>query len=161
MPSVNKVVINKNTVLDLTSDTVAPDNLLEGYTAHNAMGLAITGQMAPGFPGFKAIPSGADLNNYTEHGEYGVANSATALSLKNTPINNGGFTMFVGNVSSGGYARQLILGLNGDVYARGNSSTGWTNWRTMTSSVTVMPTSAYEQLRADVDYLAALQGVDL
>lgn len=41
--AVNQVVINGETVLDLTSDTVSPDKLLSGYTAHDASGAQITG----------------------------------------------------------------------------------------------------------------------
>ena len=41
--AVNKVVINDNTVLDLTGDTVTPTDLREGVTAHDAAGMQITG----------------------------------------------------------------------------------------------------------------------
>lgn len=41
--AVNKVVINDNTVLDLTGDTVTPSDLREGVTAHDATGIQITG----------------------------------------------------------------------------------------------------------------------
>ena len=41
--AVNKVVINDNTVLDLTGDTVTPSDLVEGVTAHDATGMRITG----------------------------------------------------------------------------------------------------------------------
>ena len=41
--AVNKVVINDNTVLDLTGDTVTPTDLREGITAHDATGMQITG----------------------------------------------------------------------------------------------------------------------
>lgn len=41
--AVNKVVINDNTVLDLTGDTVTPSDLVEGVTAHDATGMKITG----------------------------------------------------------------------------------------------------------------------
>lgn len=41
--AVNKVVINDNTVLDLTGDSVTPSDLVEGVTAHDATGMQITG----------------------------------------------------------------------------------------------------------------------
>lgn len=41
--AVNKVVINDNTVLDLTGDTVTPSDLREGVTAHDSTGMQITG----------------------------------------------------------------------------------------------------------------------
>ena len=40
---INKVVINDTTLLDLTNDTVTPKTLVEGATAHNKSGAAITG----------------------------------------------------------------------------------------------------------------------
>ena len=36
--AVNKVEVNGETKLDLTQDTVTPENLLSGATAHNAAG---------------------------------------------------------------------------------------------------------------------------
>ncbi len=41
--NVNKVDINGETVIDLTSDTVSSDNLPLGVTAHDAAGVAVTG----------------------------------------------------------------------------------------------------------------------
>lgn len=41
--AVNKVSINGTTVLDLTADTVTPETLSRGVTAHNAAGELITG----------------------------------------------------------------------------------------------------------------------
>ena len=41
--AVNKVDINGATVIDLTSDSVTPETLLQGATAHDASGAAITG----------------------------------------------------------------------------------------------------------------------
>lgn len=40
---VNKVVIGKETKLDLTADTVTPDKLAKGITAHDKSGTPITG----------------------------------------------------------------------------------------------------------------------
>lgn len=44
---VNRVVLGSVTVLDLTSDTVTPETLLVGTTAHNAAGETITGTLVP------------------------------------------------------------------------------------------------------------------
>lgn len=41
--AVNKVSINGATVFDLTADTVTPETLSIGVTAHNAAGELITG----------------------------------------------------------------------------------------------------------------------
>ena len=45
--AVNKVEVNGETKLDLTQDTVNPENLLSGATAHNAAGEQISGAVAP------------------------------------------------------------------------------------------------------------------
>ena len=45
--AVNKVEVNGETKLDLTQDTVTPENLLSGVTAHNAAGERIVGAVAP------------------------------------------------------------------------------------------------------------------
>lgn len=46
--AVNKVEINGETKLDLTQDTVTPETLLSGATAHNAAGEPITGTAESG-----------------------------------------------------------------------------------------------------------------
>lgn len=43
--SVNQVIVNGETILDLTSDTVTPVKLVEGATAHNRSGASITGTL--------------------------------------------------------------------------------------------------------------------
>lgn len=40
---VNKVIYGNDTLIDLTSDTIAADKLLTGYTAHDKSGAPITG----------------------------------------------------------------------------------------------------------------------
>lgn len=46
--SVNKVVYGTTVLVDLTSDTVTADKLLQGYTAHDKAGNSITGTMESG-----------------------------------------------------------------------------------------------------------------
>lgn len=41
--AINKIVYGGNTLIDLTSDTVAVENLLSGFTAHDRSGEIITG----------------------------------------------------------------------------------------------------------------------
>lgn len=45
--AVNHVIINGETSLDLRADTVAPEKLLSGATAHDAAGETITGTYVP------------------------------------------------------------------------------------------------------------------
>lgn len=41
----NKFVVNNLTLLDLTSDTISADKLLNGYTAHDKSGNEIVGTL--------------------------------------------------------------------------------------------------------------------
>lgn len=43
--AVNKVIYGNNTLIDLTADTVTSNNLLNGVTAHDKSGQAITGSV--------------------------------------------------------------------------------------------------------------------
>lgn len=43
---VNKVVYNDSTLIDLTEDTITPESLLSGYTAHDRSGAFINGTAA-------------------------------------------------------------------------------------------------------------------
>lgn len=40
---VNKVIYGENTLIDLSEDTVEPDTLMKGVTAHDKNGNVITG----------------------------------------------------------------------------------------------------------------------
>lgn len=56
-PYVNKVTVNNSTVIDLTSDTVTPSVLMQGYTAHDASGASIVGTATGGvdIPSFEIL----------------------------------------------------------------------------------------------------------
>ena len=47
---VSKVVYGQQTLIDLTSDTVTPEALLKGYTAHSSDGRVVTGSMFESYP---------------------------------------------------------------------------------------------------------------
>ncbi|MGN1410281.1 MAG: hypothetical protein ACI4XJ_08900 [Eubacteriales bacterium] len=51
---INKVVVNDEIKLDLTGDTVTPETMTAGTTAHNAAGETIVGSMS-----FSTIYTGA------------------------------------------------------------------------------------------------------
>ena len=44
--NVNKVSYNNTVLIDLTEDTIVPEALLEGYTAHDKSGAEISGSIA-------------------------------------------------------------------------------------------------------------------
>ena len=45
MANANQVIVNGETILDLRSDTVTPETLQKGYTAHDKSGAKITGTL--------------------------------------------------------------------------------------------------------------------
>ena len=63
--AVNKVVINNETKLDLTADTVDAAHLAKGFTAHDMKGESIVGTMESG-----VVSGSGDYVKY-EFGETG------------------------------------------------------------------------------------------
>lgn len=72
--AVNKVVYGTTVLVDLTKDTVTPDKLLKGATAHGASGEQITGTMEPG--------SGGSSDNNCE--AYHITSASATLNFKTT-----------------------------------------------------------------------------
>lgn len=66
----SKVVYNNETLIDLSEDTIKPENLLKGVTAHNANGDPIvgTGINADTVDGWhvNVISNGSDPESITE-----------------------------------------------------------------------------------------------
>lgn len=46
--AINKIQYGNTVLLDLTSDTVTADKLMQGYTAHDRTGATITGLIVDG-----------------------------------------------------------------------------------------------------------------
>lgn len=65
--AVNKVVLSGETLIDLTADTVTPETLLSGTTAHSPSGEAITGSYEPLDLTADTVTAGALLKGYTAH----------------------------------------------------------------------------------------------
>lgn len=62
----NKVIYSKSVLIDLTEDTVTPETLLAGVTAHAASGEKIVGTFDPSVyctKAAKVLTSSDDLNN--------------------------------------------------------------------------------------------------
>ena len=70
----NKVVYGTTVLVDLTKDTVTPDKLLKGATAHDASGEPITGTMEAG--------SGGSSDNNCE--AYHITSASAKLNFKTT-----------------------------------------------------------------------------
>lgn len=56
--AVNQVIFGGKTLIDLTGDSVTPDTLAEGVTAHDATGEPIIGTMTAGGGGESGLPPG-------------------------------------------------------------------------------------------------------
>ena len=68
-PYVNKVQFGNETLIDLTSDTVTPDKVLEGVTFHDKSGALRTGtmQLAP-------VATSGDFDDLTNRPTFTVVN---------------------------------------------------------------------------------------
>lgn len=83
---VNKVIINGETVLDLTSDTVTPETLDAGVTAHDAAGNAIIGTrtlfvIANNAGAHNAIYRGANLGSTVTAAQWAAIGAGTFEDL--------------------------------------------------------------------------------
>lgn len=166
-PYNNKIIYNGATLIDLTGDTVTPDKLLLGYTAHDASGKPIVGTAPSG--GGSAITvvdtpdthggtirtitavsleddtveASAMLSGYTAHNSQGQAVTGTISTKTGSDLTVSGATV---TVPAGYYASQATKSVaSGSVTApssiSGTSasvSTG-TNTLTLTKSVSVTP----------------------
>ena len=72
--AVNKVIYGTTVLVDLTGDTVTPDKLLKGATAHDAAGEPITGTLEAG--------SGGYSDNNCE--AYHITSASAKLNFKTT-----------------------------------------------------------------------------
>ena len=70
--AVNKVIYGTTVLVDLTEDTVTPDKLLKGATAHDASGEPITGTLEAG--------SGGSSDNNCE--AYHITSRSATLNFK-------------------------------------------------------------------------------
>lgn len=67
MANANQIIINGETKIDLTNDTVTPSDLVRGVTAHDAAGNTITGELDPVKSVNNIFPDDAgnvDINDY-------------------------------------------------------------------------------------------------
>lgn len=120
--AVNKVEVNGETKLDLTQDTVTPENLLSGATAHNAAGEQISGAVAvaeastttPKAPGKAAVGTETkyargDHVHPSDPTKQGINDEIQGLRLRggiNSIINNASAVSINPAVNAAGFLRQ-------------------------------------------------------
>lgn len=104
--AVNKVVYGTTVLVDLTEDTVTPDKLLKGATAHDASGEPITGTLEAG--------SGGSSDNNCE--AYHITSASATLNFKTS----GTVKVWGYGYKSGGYMG-THYSFVGDGYYAGSS----------------------------------------
>lgn len=107
------------------------------------------------------IKANDDLNDYTDVGKYYVATADDAETIKNAPIDNGNYALYVFR-RTGGPISQLLLSINGDICIRSANNTGvWGDWSTKANQSTVTAIrEAVSTLQTKVNNLITGQTVD-
>lgn len=106
---VSKVDFAGNTLVDLTGDSVTPDTLLEGATAHNAAGDQIDGAVAVA-PASNTTPKAPGTASAGSESAYARGDHVHPKELPNvTASDNGKFLRVV----NGAWAAAEIANANG------------------------------------------------
>lgn len=100
--SINKVVYGGETLIDLTADTVTPDKLVQGITAHDKSGAVITGTSTKDSDTSDATAAVAEIL-------FGKTAYARGAKLTGTMPNNGGM---VGSISTKNQEVSIPLGFH-------------------------------------------------
>ena len=141
--AINKVVLNDVVKLDLTADTVTPETLAEGVTAHDAAGNPITGTMNVTTPPLTvktnagasvtatkgslsvsgtADSSGSCVLELPEFGEWTVTaslsgNTATVTANVLASYNEKAYTVISASISGNLNSRSGYVKINGTTYS--------------------------------------------
>lgn len=127
--AISKIILNGVTQIDLTSDTVAANNLISPNTAHGADGEPVEGTASQGI-----TPTGTKQVSITQNGTTteDVTNYASAQITVNVPTGstkNVQYYMGVDNVKSTSYvATDVAL----TVSKSGTYTVSWLGWRAST-----------------------------
>lgn len=174
MAKPSKIVYGNEVILDLTQDTVAAANLLEGYTAHGRDGEQVVGTCTYDADTTDATASTSDIlagatayvNGVKLTGDMPNRGALTGtISDKDDAITiNAGYydgsgsvtldstekaKLIAGNIKSG----VQILGVTGD-YSGGSTPTEQCNVTPYTTAQTILPTSGYTISQVNVAAIA-------
>ena len=174
MAKPSKIVYGNEVILDLTQDTVAAANLLEGYTAHGRDGEQVVGTCTYDADTTDATASTSDIlagatayvNGVKLTGDMPNRGALTGtISDKDDAITiNAGYydgsgsvvldstekaKLIAGNIKAG----VQILGVTGD-YSGGSTPTEQCNVTPYTTAQTILPTSGYTISQVNVAAIA-------
>lgn len=114
MANANQVIVNGETILDLRSDTVTPETLQKGYTAHDKSGTKITGTL-------EASSSGAAKETWVLNERPGPRDSTYTIDFTSNGTRYSTLTVSPFIASRLKYGDTLVFG------NRGGSGSGWIN----------------------------------
>lgn len=112
MANANQVIINGETILDLRSDTVTPETLQKGYTAHDKSGTKITGTL-------EASSSGGAKETWVLKETLTSGNATYSISFTSNSTRYSKLTIFPFVASRLTYGNTRVYG------SRDASGSGW------------------------------------
>lgn len=113
MANANQVIINGETILDLRSDTVTPETLQKGYTAHDKSGTKITGTL-------EASSSGGTKETWVLNEKLGSKNATYTIDFTSNGTKYSKIVISIFAKSRLKYGDTLVNGSEG-------GAAGWIN----------------------------------
>lgn len=160
MPTYNKAVINGTTYLDLSSDTVTANSMLDGVTAHDKNGATVTGNI-PSLS-FPASAQSSATSGYTGAGSMTIATADRYINIPAGYYGTASWYRFRGVVTSGIQAKNIkdgaviSVGDTGNATRIANMTGTFTDASTVSSGQTAATASEIMQ-----GYSAWVDGVEV
>ena len=142
MANTNQVIVNGETILDLRSDTVTPETLQKGYTAHDKSGTKITGTL-------EASSSGGSKTVNFSGGDADLAATITYISNGTTK------RIIIGGTESN--SAEIMADVNASIFV--NTSRTFAAFYPTVSGATLVP-GAIEERAGKIVHVYAMYKVD-
>lgn len=82
-----------------------------------------------------SIPTNGDLNDYTTAGKYYVGSTSIAGTIKNAPVTNSNYKMYVMVRTTDKSISQIVFALNNKIYMRSATASGaFSGWKTFATT---------------------------